>query len=149
LSEYFLFAIDGREDIKNQEPKRLIALAARNVPLECVYKLTDRDGGQFFTKYYRFKNQRLLNDNGKERDLPDMENLGLSPLPDGMVRLFSQYANRDLAYVGGTSTKYIPIGDRVEVNVGRDNDITVFINKLQRILRLPQKCVLEPRCPLI
>ncbi len=31
----------------------------------------------------------------------------------------------DLAYVGGTSTKYVPIGDRVEVNVGRDSDITI------------------------
>ena len=54
-----------------------------------------------------------------------MENLGLSPLPDGMVRLFSEYENKDLAYVGGTTTKYVPIGDRVEVNVGRDQDITI------------------------
>ena len=54
-----------------------------------------------------------------------MENLGLSPLPDGMVRLFSEYENKDLAYVGGTATKYVPIGDRVEVNVGRDQDITI------------------------
>ncbi len=35
-----------------------------------------------------------------------------------MVRLFSEYENKDLAYVGGTATKYVPIGDRVEVNVG-------------------------------
>ena len=55
-----------------------------------------------------------------------MENLGLSPLPDGMVRLFSEYQNKDLAYVGGTATKYVPIGDRVEVNVGRDSDITII-----------------------
>ena len=54
-----------------------------------------------------------------------MENLGLSPLPNGMVRLFSEYKNKDLAYVGGTETKYVPIGDRVEVNVGPDKDITI------------------------
>jgi hypothetical protein len=42
-----------------------------------------------------------------------------------MVRLYSEYANKDLAYVGGTSTKYVPIGDRVEVNVGHDSDITI------------------------
>ena len=54
-----------------------------------------------------------------------MENLGLSPLPNGMVRLFSEYKNKDLAYVGGTETKYVPIGDRVEVNVGADKDITI------------------------
>ena len=54
-----------------------------------------------------------------------MENLGLSPLPNGTVRLFSEYKNHDLAYVGGTETKYVPIGDRVEVNVGPDKDITI------------------------
>ncbi len=125
LSEYFLFTIAGREDIKDKEPKRLVALKVAEVPLECFYKLSDRDGGKQFTKYYRFKNKKLLDAEGKEKKLPAMENLGLSPLPDGMVRLFSEYKNKDLAYVGGTQTKYVPIGDRVEVNVGRDSDITL------------------------
>jgi len=126
LSEYFLFTIDGREDIKDKEPKRLVSMKVADVPLECIYKLTDRDGGKQFTKFYRFKNQKLLEDDGTEKDLSAMENLGLSPLPDGMVRLFSEYRNKDLAYVGGTQTKYVPIGDRVEVNVGRDADITII-----------------------
>jgi hypothetical protein len=126
LSEYFLFTIEGREEIKDKEPKRLVSMKVAEVPLECLYKLTDRDGGQFFTKFYRFKNIKLLDDQGKEKNLPAMENLGLSPLPDGMVRLFSEYQTKDLAYVGGTATKYVPIGDRVEVNVGRDSDITIM-----------------------
>jgi len=125
LSEYFLFTIEGREDIKDKEPKRLVSMKVAEVPLECIYKLTDRDGGGQFTKYYRFKNLKLLDPEGNEKDLPSMENLGLSPLPDGMVRLFSEYENKDLAYVGGTATKYVPIADRVEVNVGRDADITI------------------------
>jgi hypothetical protein len=125
LSEYFLFTIEGREDIKDKEPKRLVSMKVADVPLEVIYKLTDRDGGGQFTKFYRFKNQKLLDDDGGEKDLPTMENLGLSPLPDGNVRLFSEYENKDLAYVGGTETKYVPIGDRVEVNVGRDEDITI------------------------
>jgi hypothetical protein len=125
LSEYFLFTIDGREDIKDKEPKRLVALKVAEVPLECFYKLSDRDGGGAFTKFYRFKNLKLLDENGKEKKLSGMENLGLSPLPDGMVRLFFEYKNKDLAYVGGTQTKYVPIGDRVEVNVGPDKDVTI------------------------
>jgi hypothetical protein len=125
LSEYFLFTIEGREDIEDKEPKRLVSMKVDDVPLEVIYKLTDRDGGNHFTKYYRFKNIKLADDQGNERDLPAMENLGLSPLPDGMVRLFSEYRNKDLAYVGGTQTKYVPIGDRVEVNVGADPDITI------------------------
>jgi len=125
LSEYFLFTIEGQEDIKDGEPTRLVSMRIADVPLECIYKLSDRDGGGQFTKFYRFKNQVLLDDDGKEKDLSAMENLGLSPLPDGTVRLFSQYRNKDLAYVGGTTTKYVPIGDRVEVNVGLDGDITI------------------------
>jgi len=125
LSEYFLFTIDGREDIKDKEPKRLIALKVAEVPLESIYKLSDRTGDQGFTKFYRFKNVKLLDDHGKEKKLSSMENLGLSPLPNGTVRLFSEYKNKDLAYVGGTETKYVPIGDRVEVNVGPDKDITI------------------------
>jgi hypothetical protein len=125
LSEYFLFSIEGQEDIKDKEPKRLIALKVAEVPLESIYKLTDRTADQGFTKYYRFKNLKLLDDKGKEKKLASMENLGLSPLPNGMVKLYSEYKNRDLAYVGGTETKYVPIGDRVEVNVGQDKDITI------------------------
>ena len=125
LSEYFLFTIEGREDIKDNEPKRLVSMKVAEVPLESIYKLTDRDGGQHFTKFYRFKNIELLDDQGNKKDLPSMENLGLSPLPNGMVRLFSEYASKDLAYVGGTAVEYVPIGDRVEVNVGPDGDITI------------------------
>ena len=95
------------------------------MPLESIYKLSDRTGDQGFTKFYRFKNVKLLDENGKEKKLSAMENLGLSPLPNGTVRLFSEYKNHDLAYVGGTETKYVPIGDRVEVNVGPDKDITI------------------------
>jgi len=125
LSEYFLFTIEGREDIKDKEPKRLVALKVAEVPLESVYKLSDRTSDQGFTKFYRFKNVKLLDDHGKEKKLSAMENLGLSPLPNGTVRLFSEYKSKDLAYVGGTETKYVPIGDRVEVNVGADKDITI------------------------
>ena len=57
---------------------------------------------------------RGTDDDGQDKNLPAMENLGVSPLPDGNVRLLSQYDNKDLAYVGGTRTKYVPIGDRVE-----------------------------------
>ena len=133
LSEYFLFTIEGREDIKDKEPKRLVALKVADVPLECFYKLTDRTGDQGFTKFYRFKNVKLLGQRptGKEKKLSAMENLGLSPLPNGTVRLFSEYKSKDLAYVGGTETKYVPIGDRVEVNVGPDKDITIH-RRLER-----------------
>ncbi len=124
LSEYFLFTIGGREDIKNNEPKRLVSMDIASVPLKVIYKMSDRTGASQFTKYYRFKNEKLLDDDGQKKKLPGMENLGVSPLPDGQVRLFSEYKNKDLAYVGGTQTKYVPIGDRLEVPLGPSSDIT-------------------------
>ena len=129
LSEYFLFSIAGRQNIENQQPQRLVSMKVAEVPLKSIYKLSDRSNGSRFTKYVRFENKKLA-----DAGLADMENLGVSPLPDGMVRLYSEYANKDLAYVGGTSTKYVPIGDRVEVNVGLDSDITMArVLKDQRI----------------
>jgi hypothetical protein len=135
LSEYFLFAIEGREDIQDKQPKRLVSMTVKDVPLEVIYKLSDREKPSQFTKYYRFKNQKLTDDEGQEEDLPDMENLGVSPLPDGMVRLFSEYDNRDLAYVGGTQTKYVPIGDRVEVSVGLEPGIAMARRLKDRIIQ--------------
>jgi hypothetical protein len=125
LSEYFLFTIAGREDIQDKQPKRLVSMTVAEVPLEVIYKLSDRTNSSQFTKYYRFKNQKILDDEGEEEQLPDMENLGVAPLPDGMVRLYSEYDNQDLAYVGGTSTKYVPVGDRLEVPVGLEPSITM------------------------
>jgi hypothetical protein len=124
LSEYFLFTIGGRTDIREEAPKRLLSLAATSVPLEVLYRMSDRAGGETFRKLYRFRNETLRNDDGSEKDLPAMETLGRSPLPDGTVRLFSRYANEDLRFVGETETAYVAVGDRVEVDVGPAPDLT-------------------------
>ena len=127
LSEYFLFTIEGAQEHQGPggpeatgRPQggrraagvRLQALRRRRRPT------VHRD--------YRFRNVKLLDQLGEEKKLSAMENLGLSPLPNGTVRLFSEYRNQDLAHVGSTETKYVPIGNRVEVNVGPDKDITIF-----------------------
>ena len=126
LSEYFLFTIEGREDIKENEPKRLVALKVAEVPLECLYKLTDRDGAEPVHEVLPLQEREAARRaRARKRSSRPWRILGLSPLPNGMVRLFSEYKNKDLAYVGGTETKYVPIGDRVEVNVGPDKDITI------------------------
>ena len=56
-----------------------------------------------------------------------MENLGLSPLAGWQrAAVLRVPANKDLAYVAARRNRSTwPIGDRVEVNVGRDADITI------------------------
>ena len=96
-----------------------MALKVADVPLESIYKLSDRTADQAFTKFYRFKNIKLLDDKGKEKKLSAMENLGLSPLPNGTVRLFSEYKNKDLAYVGGTEPSTCPSATAWKSTSGR------------------------------
>jgi len=49
--------------------------------------------------------------------------LGDSPLPDGVIRVFRQGAKDGLAYYTTQSTKYIPIKEKIELNVGTDDQI--------------------------
>ena len=94
LSEYFLFTIAGRQNIRDGEPTRLVALNADGVPLKSIYKLSDRQGGSTFTKFYRFENKKLNDDDGKPRKIPDMENLGLSPFQMVMCACFPSTTTR-------------------------------------------------------
>ncbi|MHC4595188.1 MAG: hypothetical protein ACYS19_09620, partial [Planctomycetota bacterium] len=57
-------------------------------------------------------------------------NLGETPMPDGTVKIYNQACPTDeplgrradneghLSYVGGTSVKYIPVDEEVELNLG-------------------------------
>ena len=78
------------------------------MPLECLYKLTDRDGGQQFTKFYRFKNIKLLDEKGKEKKLSAMGILAFA-FPNGMV-WSSQNTRRTRLTWAVPETKYVPIG---------------------------------------
>ena len=46
--------------------------------------------------------------------------LGTSPLPDGVVRVFRSNGKDGLSYLTQQSIKYIPIGDKIELNLGPD-----------------------------
>ena len=61
-----------------------------------------------------------------------MENLGVSPIPDGAVQLYFEYENKDLAFVGRSSTPYVSIGSRLESVVGADSDITIERKLMER-----------------
>ena len=52
--------------------------------------------------------------------------LGKEPLPDGEVKAFRFVTNDKLyAFVGGTSVKYIPINEAVEMELGNDLEVLV------------------------
>ncbi|MBN2272280.1 MAG: DUF4139 domain-containing protein, partial [Sedimentisphaerales bacterium] len=106
LSEYFLYTIEGTETIPDQWGKRLLSFEAEDIKVDSLYKYDEERWGSQTIRFVKFAN--------------DAEhNLGDTPIPDGQVRIFGQAgADGSLSYVGGTSVKYIPVNEEVELDLG-------------------------------
>jgi hypothetical protein len=106
LSEYFLYTIEGTETIPDKWSKRLPAFKPVRVPVLNLYKYDEAEYGEDVVRMLYFKND-------KEHKLGD------TPLPDGSVKVY-RTADKDghLSYEGECDTKYIPVGQEVELNLG-------------------------------
>ena len=125
LSEYFLFTIEGKEKIPNGWQKRLKAFSAREVDVKVIYRASDRStGGPSLAgsvpvhKFYEFRNSKT-----KEQD--PKTSLGVSPLPDGTVHIFSEDSKSNLSYQGGVAMKYVARGDKVKLDAGVTREVVL------------------------
>lgn len=118
LSEYFLFTIEGKETIPNGWQKRLSAFDAEDVPVEVIYRRSDKTTGGVVHKFYEFRNE-------KQKDKTGNEQLGISPLPDGLVQIFKEDTKRNLRFMGSVSIPYAATGDKVILNTGYSGDVIV------------------------
>jgi hypothetical protein len=57
--------------------------------------------------------------------------LGTTPLPDGTVRVFRNNGRDGLSYLTQQNVKYIPIGDKIELNLGTDPEVVFNLTKLK------------------
>jgi hypothetical protein len=57
--------------------------------------------------------------------------LGTSPLPDGVVRVFRENGRDGLSYLTQQAVKYVPIGDKIELNLGPDPEVIFELIKLK------------------
>jgi hypothetical protein len=55
--------------------------------------------------------------------------LGTTPLPDGIVRVFRDNGRDGLSFLVAQPIKYIPIGDKIELNLGPDSEVTFELVK--------------------
>jgi len=110
LSEYFIFTIEGTETVPNRWSKKMRSFDAADVPIKVQYRYRANQYGNQLVRMFL-----LTND--------DESGLGQSPLPDGVVRLFRQNATGSLSYLTQQSVKYIPIGDKIELNLGADPNV--------------------------
>jgi len=106
LSEYFLYTIEGTETIPDKWGKRLLSFEAEDIEVESLYKYDEERWGGQTIRFVKFTND-------------EEHNLGDTPIPDGQVRIFGQAdEGGSLSYVGGTSVKYIPVNEDVELDLG-------------------------------
>jgi len=113
LSEYFLYTIEGTETIPHGWGKRLPSIDVTNIPVESLYKHDEERFGQLPVRFVAFAND-------------ERHQLGETPLPDGRVMIYGNSGHEGyLAYTGTAAVKYIPVDEKVELNLGPARQILV------------------------
>ena len=118
LSEYFLYTIEGTETIRNGWSKRMRSFEGQTVPFRIQYRYRPAEYGDQLVRMYLLTNDK-------------QSKLGTTPLPDGTVRVFRQNERAGLSYLTQQQVKYIPIGDKIELNLGPDREVLFELVKLR------------------
>lgn len=113
LSEYFLYTIEGKEDIASGWGQRLVSFVAGDVAVKNLYRYEEEAYGSAPVRFLAFANDRA-------------HKLGLEPIPNGLVKVFRRLGDQQhLSYVGHQTIKYIPKGEEVALNLGASEDVSV------------------------
>jgi hypothetical protein len=118
LSEYFIYTIEGTETILNGWSKRMRSFEGGSVPFKIQYRYRPQEYGDQLVRMYLLTN-----------DKPSK--LGTTPLPDGVVRVFRDNGRDGLSYLTQQTIKYLPIGDKIELNLGPDPSVIFELVKLK------------------
>ncbi len=122
LSEYFMFSVEGTETIPSGWSKKMRAVRGGNVPFDIVYRHRAYQYGPRPQRFFVWRND-------KEHEL------GGSPLPNGVVRLFRENGREGLSFLGQQTLNYVPIQAPIEVNLGPD-DLIVITQTQQDVARM-------------
>jgi hypothetical protein len=113
LSEYFLYTIEGRETIPDRWSKRLPSFEVAGVPVVNLYKYDEERYGSAVVRFLSFKNDKE-------------HSLGQTPIPGGVLKAYRSVDKaQHLAYEGQSQFKYVPVGEDVELNLGRVENVAV------------------------
>lgn len=119
LSEYFLYTIEGTETIPTGWSKRLQSFDVDGVSVVNLYKFEEERYGTSVNRFLSFKN---------DQD----HKLGQTPIPDGDLTVYrSADAQKHLSYEGRSSFKYIPVNEKVELDLGSVADVAVEPNLIE------------------
>jgi len=113
LSEYFLYTIEGTETIPHTWSKRLPSFDTDEIPVVNLYKYEQERTGGNVIRYLSFKND-------------EEHQLGDTPIPGGNLKVYRTVDdNQHLSYEGQSAFKYIPVGEKVELDLGPVADVIV------------------------
>ena len=118
LSEYFIYTIEGTETINNGWSKRMRSFEGKDVAFKIQYRYRPQEYGEQLVRMYLLTNDKECK-------------LGTTPLPNGVVRVFRDNGRDGLSYLAEQTVKYIPIGDKIELNLGRDPSVIFELVKLR------------------
>ena len=110
MGEYFIYTIEGTETIQNGWSKRLRSFEGRQIPFKTQYRYRPAEYGDQMVRMFLLRN--------------DTESkLGTTPLPDGVVRVYRDNGKDGLSFRVQQQIKYVPIGDKIELNLGPDPEV--------------------------
>ncbi|MCB9866808.1 MAG: hypothetical protein H6816_09270 [Phycisphaerales bacterium] len=121
LSEYFIFTVEGTETVPNGWSKRMRLFAGKAVPFHIQYRYRPQEYGDQLVRMFLLRNDTA-------------SDLGSTPLPDGVVRLFRDNCRDGLSFLLAQTIKYVPIGQEIELNLGSDPEV-IHERILQRAWR--------------
>jgi hypothetical protein len=90
----------------------------QTVPFRVQYRYRPAEYGDQLVRMY------LLTNNAESK-------LGSTPLPDGTVRVFRDNGRDGLSFLAQQQIKYVPIGDKIELNLGPDPEVVFELVKLR------------------
>jgi hypothetical protein len=121
LSEYFIFTVAGTETVPNGWSKRMRLFQGKAVPFRIQYRYRPQEYGEQLVRMWLLRNDAA-------------SDLGSTPLPDGVVRLFRDNGREGLSFLLQQTIKYVPVGQEIELNLGVDPEV-IHERILQRAWR--------------
>ena len=123
LSEYFLYTIPGTETIPNRWSKRLPSFDTSQIPVINLYKYNDQMYGRSVVRFLSFKNDQK-------------HKFGETPIPGGAMKVYRNLEeNKHLSYEGASNFKYIPVNEKVELNLGSVQNVSVKPVKMNLVTK--------------
>ncbi|MEO8377881.1 MAG: hypothetical protein ABI579_09445, partial [Candidatus Sumerlaeota bacterium] len=119
VSEYRLFAVEGKEDLQTGWSKALPNPKLTEIPFELSYELDSRRYGPLVHKFYKLQNDQK-------------HKLGKEVFPQGNYYIYRADERGGNAFEGIAWHKYIPEGEKVELDLGADGLVIVEDREMTR-----------------